>query len=138
MPFKLNISDKGKAWKLETESEFLINKSVGENISGKEIKSELEGYELEITGASDMAGFPHSINVEGLGLKRLLLKKGWGMHDKREGVRLRKTVRGKIISQSTSQINLSVVKQGSKPLAEVFPDQNKIKEEAKPAEAPAA
>ena len=131
MPFKLIISDKGKAWKLETDSEYLIGKSVGETISGKEIKPELDGYELEITGGSDMAGFPHSKNVEGLALKKLLLKKGWGMHDNREGLRLRKTVRGKVLSASTSQINLKVAKVGSKGLMEVFPDQNKPKEEKK-------
>ncbi len=127
MPFKLNISDKGKAWKLEIESEFLIGKSIGDIIHGKEISSNLEGYELEITGASDIAGFPHSKNVEGLGLKPLLLRKGWGMKDNREGLRLRKTVRGKVLSQSSSQINLKVIKSGSKLLAEVFPEQNQLK-----------
>ncbi len=142
MPFKLNISEKGKAWKVETESESLMGKSIGDKISGKDIKPELEGYELEITGASDSAGFPHSNDVEGLGLKGLLLTKGWGMHDAREGIRLRKTVRGKVLSQATSQINLSIVKSGSKSLTEVFPEQNKPKEkkkkEAKPAEPAAA
>ena len=137
MPFKLNISEKGKAWKLGTESEYLIGKNVGDIISGKDIKSELDGYEFEITGASDIAGFPHSKDVEGLGLKRLLLKKGWGMHDSRRGVRLRKTVRGKSLSQSTSQINLNVVKTGAKALSEVFPEQNKPKE-AKKEEKPVA
>jgi len=141
MPFKLVIGDMGKAWKLETESEFLVGKSVGENVSGKEIKPELEGYELEITGASDIAGFPHSKNVEGLGLKRLLLKKGWGMHDNRDGMRLRKTVRGKVLSASTSQVNFKIVKSGSKSLSEIFPEQKKTKAEAKaevkPVETPA-
>lgn len=127
MPFKLNISDKGKAWKLETETEFLIGKSIGDIINGKEISPNLEGYELEITGASDIAGFPHSKNVEGLGLKPLLLRKGWGMKDNREGIRLRKTVRGKVLSQSSSQINFKVIKAGSKTLAEVFPEQNQPK-----------
>ena len=89
MPFKLNMSDNGKAWKLETESEVPVGKSLGEKIDGKEIKSELDGYEFEITGASDIAGFPHSKDVEGLGLKKVLLKKGWGMKDNREGLRLR-------------------------------------------------
>ena len=127
MPFKLNISDKGKAWKLELDSEYLMGKSMGEMISGKEIKPELEGYELEITGGSDLAGFPHSKDVSGLGLKKVMLKKGWGMHDTREGVRLRKTLRGKVISQSTIQINLNVKKSGSKALAEIFPEQNQPK-----------
>lgn len=140
MPFKLNISEKGKAWKLETESEVLIGKSIGDNISGNDIKPELAGYELQITGGSDLAGFPHSKDVEGLGLKRVLLTKGFAMRDNYPGIRRKKTVRGKQISQLSSQINLSVVKSGSKSLAEIFPDQNKPKEKkAKPVEAaPAA
>lgn len=140
MAFKLNISEKGKAWKFDTESEILVGKSLGDKIDGKEIKPELEGYSLEITGGSDMAGMPMSRDVSGLGLKRLLLKKGWGMHDNREGVRIRKTLRGKTISTAVSLINLKVIKSGDKKLSEVFPDQNQPKEkkDAKPAEAPAA
>jgi len=141
MPFKLIIGDKGKAWRIETEAESLVGKAVGEKVEGKEIKAELEGYELEITGGSDMAGFPLSKDVEGLGLKRVLLTRGWGMRDTREGVRLRKTLRGKIISNAVIQINLKVLKHGKKQLAEAFPDQNKPKEvktEAKAEAAPAA
>ncbi len=138
MPFKLNISVKGKAWKLETESDFLSGKSLGDRFDGKEIKTELEGYELEITGGSDSAGFPLSRDVVGLGLKSLLLTKGWGMRDNTEGMRRRKTVRGKTISGAVSQININVIKAGKKPLNEVFADQNKpkeVKEEAKVAPA---
>jgi small subunit ribosomal protein S6e len=137
MPFKLNISEKGKAWKLEIESESLIGKSIGDKISGKDIKPELEGYELQITGGSDLAGFPHSTNVEGLGLKRVLLTKGFAMRDNYPGIRRKKTVRGKQLSESSSQINLSVLKSGAKKLAEIFPDQNKPAE-AKPKPAPVA
>ncbi len=127
MPFKLNISQKEKAWKFETESESLIGKNVGDILDGKEIKEDLEGYQLEITGGSDMAGFPLAKQVEGLALRRLLLKKGWGMHDKRKGVRIRKTVRGKQIASTTIQINIKVIKAGKKSLVEVFPEQNQPK-----------
>ena len=44
------------------------------------------------------------------------------------GLRLRKTVRGKLISPAISQINLKVLKEGGKKLSEVFEDQNKSKE----------
>ncbi|MBS3091604.1 30S ribosomal protein S6e [Candidatus Pacearchaeota archaeon] len=128
MVFKLNISDKGKAWKLETESEFFVGKNLGDKIQGKEIKPELEGYELEITGGSDSAGFPLYNELPGLNLRKVMLKKGWGMKDNTEGVRRKKTVRGKTISTATSLINLKVIKQGSKPLIEIFPEQNKPKE----------
>ncbi|MBI5804088.1 30S ribosomal protein S6e [Candidatus Pacearchaeota archaeon] len=145
MTLKLNISDKGKAWKLEIESLGFINgKSIGDKLKGKEIKKELDGYELEITGGSDSSGFPMSKNVEGIGRKRLLLKKGWGMHKKPKGLkkkksktpkglRLRKTVRGKIISEAISQVNIKVLKAGSIPLSQIFPEQNKTPQQSEKA-----
>jgi len=45
-----------------------------------------------------------------------------------KGLRLRKTVRGKVLSDAISQINLKVLKEGSKKLSEIFPEQNKIAE----------
>ena len=139
MPFKINISEKGKAWKVQTESEALVGKSVGDKIEGKDVHADMEGYELQVMGGSDHSGFPLSKDVEGIGLKGLLLSKGWGMKDKQHGLRLRKTVRGKTISPAVVQINLVVVKAGKKPLAEIFPDQNQPKApKAVPVAAPAA
>jgi len=149
MVFKINISDKsGKTYKFELESEELIGKSVGDKLDGKELLPGLEGYELELTGTSDKAGFPSLPNVEGSGLKRVLLSYEKGMKTKPKGerkkkydktpkgLRLRKTVRGKILSADTIQINLKVVKEGKEKLSEVFSDQNKPKEESKPEEKP--
>jgi len=136
MVFKLNISENGKAWKMELEGEFFIGKNVGDNIAGKGISEDLAGYELEITGATDIAGFPHTSELEGPELKRVLLTKGWGMKDNTKGIRKRKTVRGKQLSDKTVQINLKVIKAGNKSLKEIFPDQNK-EPEAPAQEAPA-
>ena len=133
MPIKVNISEKGKAWKVEVASDMLVGKTLGSTLKGTEIAPHLEGYEFEIRGASDNAGFPHKKEVEGQALKRVLLTRGWGMHDTREGIRLRKTVRGNQISEKTVQLNLHVVKKGHKALAEIFPDQNQPKEK-KPVE----
>jgi len=119
MTFKLNISDKNKAWKLEIESESLVGKKIGEKISGSEINSDLQGYELEITGTSDKAGPPGLPNIQGQNLKKDLLTNGTGMWDKRKGVRLRKTVRVKLISASTVQINTKVKKGGRKKFEEL-------------------
>lgn len=134
MAFKINIGEKsGKTYKLEALAPGLIDKELGDKIEGKEIKSDLDGYEFEITGASDNAGFPSLKGVQGQILKRVLLKYGKGMHKKprREGkkpakdkkprgLRLRKTVRGKVISEAVTQINLKVLKEGKKPLSEIF------------------
>ncbi len=132
MVFKINISDKGKALKVETDSEALIGRKIGEKVLGKDISKELEGYELEITGTSDLSGFPGKKDVDGIALKRVLLTKGFGMHKKPkregrkkvatpDGLRLKKTVRGNTISPSVVQINLKVLKQGAKKFEELLP-----------------
>ena len=50
------------------------------------------------------------------------------MKDSRKGVRLRRTVRGKVISDKIVQLNLKVVKSGDKKLSDIFLEQNKPKE----------
>ena len=150
MPFKINISDKGKTLKLETESEELVGKKIGESIDGKEISTELAGYTIEITGTSDIAGFPGKKDVEGSALKRVLLTKGFSMHKRPrregkkpvytpDGLRLKKSVRGNLISKDTIQINTKVTKEGSKKFHDLLPKKEKAeskeeKKEEKPAE----
>jgi small subunit ribosomal protein S6e len=136
MTFKINIGTKeGKTYKFETESEELVGKSLGDKIEGKEISPNFHGYEFEITGTSDKSGFTSMKDVEGIGLKKVLLTYGKGMHkrSKKEGkrkrsnptpkgLRLRKTVRGKVISPAITQINLKLIKEGSKKLSDIFPE----------------
>lgn len=142
MPFKINISDKnGKTYKLELETESFEGKQLHDVVPGSEVLPTLSGYEFEIMGASDSAGFTAHEDVEGIGLKKILLKygKAFKSRPKHEGKRkrtkkrpkglkLRKTVRGRVISQAIVQINLVVKKAGQKPLSEVFPEQNKVPE----------
>ena len=149
--FKINIATKdGKTFKLESEAETLIGKKIGEKVSGKEISSGLNGYEFEIRGASDKAGFTAMENVEGETLKKVLLTYGKAMKKrprkegkkkqlckKPKGLRLRRTVRGNTISDAIVQINLKILKDGTKKLSEIFPEQNKKDEqvqEEKPVE----
>lgn len=120
MPIKINISDKGKTWKHEMESEAFFGKNIGDSIHGHDFHDDLKGYSFDIKGASDKAGFPHKAELIGPELRRVLFVKGWGMRDNRGGARIKKTVRGKQLSDKTVQINLAVTKHGEKPLAEVF------------------
>lgn len=143
--FKINISEKsGKTFHLEAESEELIGKALHDKIPGEDILADLKGYEFEITGVSDKAGFPALEIVDGMGLKKILLRYGKGMkkrprregkkkrsNPKPKGLRLRKTVRGKIISPEISQVNLKILKVGNKELSDIFPEQNKEKEKEK-------
>lgn len=145
MVFKINISEKtGKTFHLESDSEYLVDKELHDKVSGNEIAENLNGYEFEITGASDEAGFPSLEIITGIGLKKVLLsyEKGMKKRPKKEGkikrsknrpkgLRLRKTARGRVISQDIVQINLKTLKEGNKKLSEIFPEQNKLKEEPK-------
>jgi ribosomal protein S6E (S10) len=140
--FKINIAEKtGKTYKLELESEEFFGKKLHDKIPGKDLLADLEGYEFEIAGASDKAGFTAHEDAPGIGLKKILLTYGKAMkkRPRREGkkkvsnptpkgLRLRKTVRGNTISPAITQINLKISKEGSKKLSEIFPDQNKPKE----------
>jgi len=144
MVFKINIGTKeGKTYHFELESEELIGKKLHDVLEGKDLLPNLEGYELEISGLSDKAGFTSMKDVEGIGLRKVLLVYGKAMkkRPKREGkkkrgknrpkgLRLRKTVRGNTISNDIVQINLKILKQGSKKLSDVFEGQaqGKVKE----------
>jgi len=142
MVFKINLSTKdGKTYKLETEALGLNQKQIGEKIKGEEISHDFAGYELEITGASDLSGFTSMKDIQGFALTKALLGYGKGMHKRPKGLkkkprqpqgglRLRKTVRGNTISDAMSQINIKVLKEGHKKLSEMFPEQNKPKEAA--------
>lgn len=143
--FKINISEKsGKTYKIEKDVPYFIGKKLHDKIKGEDVMQELKDYEFEITGASDKSGFTLMENVDGIGLKKILLTYGKAMkrkprkegkkkisNHKPKGLRLRKTVRGKIISEAVSQINLKVLKKGEKSLKEIFPEQNKEKEQTK-------
>ena len=145
MPFKINISEKsGKTYKIELETEELMEKELHSKIQGKDLHPDFNGYEFEITGASDKSGFTVHKDVQGIGLKKLLLTYGKAMkkrprregkkkisNPKPKGLRLRKTVRGKVISSDIVQVNLKVLKVGTKLLSDIFPDQNKPKVEEK-------
>jgi ribosomal protein S6E (S10) len=139
MAFKINIASKdGKSYKLEAEAPGLVGKELHDIVRGIELSPELEGYEFEISGASDKAGFTAFKDVEGIGLKKVLLEYGKGFkkrprkegkkkmgRNRPKGLRLRKTVRGKTISEKIIQVNLKIKKDGSKNLSEIFPEQNK-------------
>ena len=132
MVFKINISDKGKTYKLEQDNEVLVGKKIGDKLDGKEVSGDLTGYELEIKGTSDKAGFPGKKDVEGSALKKVLLTKGPFLRKTpAKGFRRKKSVRGNQISEATIQINMVVVKEGGKNLEEIFKKEEGTGEEKK-------
>lgn len=139
MVFKINVANKGKTFKVETENEDLVGLSIQDKIDGKIISEDLVGYELLITGTSDKAGFTGMLSIDGPSLKKVLLGYGKGMkkkpkrgkhpNTKPNGLKLRKTVRGKEISLNTVQINTKVLKEGSKKFESLFETQTEEKTE---------
>lgn len=129
MVFKINVSNKELTKKYELDNEDLVGILIGEKVKGGLISAELEGYELELKGTSDKAGFPGFSEHKGPNLRKVLLKRGKGMKDKREGVRIRKTIRGNEVSLDTVQLNFQVVKEGKTKAEELFKKKEEVKAE---------
>ena len=123
--FILTINSKNLSYGKSMETDVFKGKKIGDTIQGDPIG--LEGYELQITGGSDTSGFPMRPDLKTVGRKKILIVKGTGIRNNRKGVKRRKTVVGHQISINTKQINLKVIKEGSKKLDEIFG-----KKEAKP------
>lgn len=125
MTLKLNIGDpkSGKTITKELtddDSKSLIGKKIGDKVSGTGFG--LSGYEFQVTGGSDNAGFPMRADVTGAGRKRILITRSVGLQAKRKGLRRKRTVAGNTVSKSTAQLNLKVLKHGSAPLAAAKPE----------------
>lgn len=120
--FKLCISDpsNGKTFQREVKDNLtrpFIGLNIGETIKGDNI--EINGYEFQITGGSDYCGFPMRKGILGL-RKKIAIYGGVGFRGGARGIRRRKTVCGHKIHERISQVNLKVIKHGSKTLAEIF------------------
>jgi len=121
--FRLIISDpsKKRAHKMEVsgaQANKLFGLGIGDSLDGDVIG--LSDYALVITGGSDKYCVAMRRDLPGTVRKRLLLSGGVGYHPKKTGIRRRKSVRGRVISAETGQINLVVGKSGAKPLDEIL------------------
>ncbi len=141
MAFKINVSHKGRTFKMDSDNESFIRMKIGDKINGDMVNADFDGYSLEITGTSDIAGFPGIKGQVGPQLRGVLLTKNdLGMNQTRpHGLRLKKSVRGEEISDKTVQININVLKEGHKKFDEICPAKPaKEKADAKKAEVKAA
>jgi len=134
---KLVIANKkGQAKQVEIEivdERKLYGSKIGDKISGDDFG--FEGFEFEVKGGSDTSGFPMRRDVQGPERKAILTTKSLGNIVKRKGIRTRKTVRGNTVSDSISQLNLYIVKEGKvnmfeEPKAEEEAPAEETKEEA--------
>lgn len=135
--FKVIIGDPktGKSYQKAVNDDLLIGRTIGEKINGELVG--LKGYELQITGGSDNAGFPMRPDIVTSGRKKALLGSGPGFKVKKKAkshsqqhyhLKKRKTVRGNTISDQTAQVNLKVVKYGKEALENLFPKKEEKKE----------
>lgn len=119
--FKVVLNDpkSGKSAQREIKDDVakkFIGLKIGDTVKGELL--DLTGYEFEITGGSDYAGFPMRKDVQGTGRKKILAVQGTGLKKKAKGIKQRKTVCGNTIHAKIVQINLKAVKQGKQPLVE--------------------
>ena len=107
----------------------IIDKKIGDEIDGSVISDVFDGYKFKITGGFDKDGFAMKNGILSQGKKRVLLTKGCslfrfrkGYH--RTGIRVRKLVRGCIISNDIKNLHLKIIKKGAKPIAGLTEDKD--------------
>jgi len=116
---KLNIANPAtgqqKLINIEDERRYRIfyDKRMSQEVPGDSLGDEFKGYIFRITGGNDKQGFPMKQGVLLPHRVRLLLSKGHSCyHEKRDGERKRKSVRGCIVGPDIAVLALIVVKQG--------------------------
>ncbi|MCX9012241.1 MAG: 30S ribosomal protein S6e [Candidatus Methanoperedens sp.] len=135
--FRVVVSDSKTAQAYQvavtgTAANKFIGKSIGDIITGDIVG--LAGYTIKVTGGTDKDGFPMRPDLTGPGRRKILVAGGVGYHPKAEGVRRRKSMRGREISSDTAQINAVIVEYGQKPLSEVFPKKEASEKTEEPKE----
>ena len=130
--FKLNIATKeGKCYKTEVKDQHaapLMGLNIGEKVEGNKLG--LEGYEFQLTGGMDYCGFPMRSGILGQ-RKKIAIYKSVGFRGALKGIKRRKTVCGHKVNEKISAINLKVLKEGTKKLADMFGKEKSEEKEAK-------
>lgn len=129
--FKVVVNDvkDGKSHQVQVtghHANSLIGKRIGDEVDG--IFISLPGYKLSITGGTDKNGFPMRNDLPGTGRRRLLLSKSKGFHPKENGLRHKKSIRGNTVNHDLVQINMKVIKHGSKAIQELIKPDSGTKE----------
>lgn len=135
--FKIILSDPetGKSQIVELEGPRavpLVGRKLGETIDGTAIG--LSGHKIKITGGSDKDGFPMRPDIQGGVKTRLIITNGIGFHSTHEGERKRKTLRGKVITEDTVQINMKITEKPKKKEKAKQPEKTETKEEIRETE----
>ena len=109
--FKLVVSDnKGKSISQELKDRAanpLLGSKIGEIIDSSVIG--IAGGKMKITGGSDKSGTPMRPDVHGGVKKYVLLSRGVGMKNTSKGNRIRKLMRGNMVTEEIYQLNCVLV-----------------------------
>lgn len=117
MAMKLVIGTKGgKCFQRELtteEAEAVQGRVLGETLNGELFG--FSGVELELTGGSDLNGFPMRKDLNGQNRKKVLMTKGVGFKGKLRGkrfggLRVKRTVCGNTVHNKIHQLNVKVTK----------------------------
>lgn len=101
----------------ERKLQSLYDRRMAQEVEGATIGEEFDGYTLRISGGNDKQGFPMRQGILTNTRVRLLCKKGHsGYRQRRAGERKRKSLRGCIVSNDISVLNLVVTAEGPKPI----------------------
>merc|ERR1711977_56782 len=131
---KLNIScpDTGmqKCIEIDDDKKLLpfFDKRISQEVAGDSLGDEFKGYKFRISGGNDKQGFAMMQGVLAPDRVRLLLKKGSkGYRCRRTGEMKRKSVRGCIVAQDLSVLNLVVTSKGPQEIPGLTDDQKPIR-----------
>jgi small subunit ribosomal protein S6e len=109
--FKVIISDsKGRSQTQELKdvaAQPFLGSKIGDSIDSSTVG--ITGGKIRITGGSDKSGTPMRPDIHGGVKKYVLLSKGVGMRDIKEGNRIRKLVRGNLITEEIYQLNCMLI-----------------------------
>ena len=127
---KLNIAfpstGRQKIIELEDEKKIRLfqDKKLAEEIDGGLLGEEYKGYIFKITGGNDKEGFPMKQGVLTSDRVRLFLAEGTSCYkryrgQKRVGTRVRKSVRGCVISSEIVVVSLVIIKKGEQEIPDL-------------------
>jgi small subunit ribosomal protein S6e len=127
--FKLVISDPtGKSSSREIKdisAQPLLGSRIGDVLDSSIIG--VSSGKMKITGGSDKSGTPMRADVHGGVKKYVLLSRGVGMKNHMEGARVRKLIRGNLVTDEIYQLNCSLV-EGFLPTAQVKKEEESPKD----------
>lgn len=114
--FKVVISDSnGKSISQELKDKVaspLLGLKIGDIIDSNVVG--INGGKMQITGGSDKSGTPMRPDLHGGVKKYILLARGIGMRNRNPGIRIRKLIRGSMVTEEIYQLNCKLL-EGSLP-----------------------